>query len=118
MREVSFSKLNKENREIAESKERREKARRMLIVKIVIVVFLLFSLFRFYDNHRKLAMMQQKIDDLRTGMEDLKAENTKLDKMLHQMDSGDYIERIAREELGMVKKGEILIVPVDKGKKK
>ncbi|MGR6837174.1 FtsB family cell division protein [Syntrophomonas erecta] len=81
-------------------------------VKIVLVgllcSFMIFTIVprakTIYElNERKQALEKQKIE--------LKQQNRKLTQQIEKVDSPAEVERIAREKLGMVKKGEQVLVP-------
>ncbi|MGI6413347.1 MAG: FtsB family cell division protein [Syntrophomonadaceae bacterium] len=55
-------------------------------------------------NSRKEVLLQRKAE--------LEEQHKKLNKDLNQAESLEIVEKIAREQLGMVKNGERLIVPV------
>ena len=49
---------------------------------------------------------QATIDELSTEIKELKEDNESLEKEIEDVSSDEYIEKIARERLGMVEKGE------------
>lgn len=92
-----------------------KKKRFSLRLLICLVLFLLVgtSLIQFIQGHKKLQMMNQQVKELHGQIQYMKYEKQKLLTMLDQLGSMEYVERIAREELGLVKKGETLIITLD-----
>lgn len=56
--------------------------------------------------------LSQRKAGLEAEKEGLIQQNTQLEKAMQEANSPRNVERIAREQLGMVKKGEIIVVPV------
>ena len=53
---------------------------------------------------------EQKLEALQVQVRRLEAENDSLEGVLEQLDSDmGYIEKVAREELGLIKPGEVVI---------
>jgi cell division protein FtsB len=83
------------------------------LILLCVIAFILFSITQFYQNHKRLMMMNDKVKQLQTNIEEMRTENERLNTTLKKMNSKEYIEKVAREELGLVKKGEILVITVD-----
>lgn len=62
---------------------------------------------------RAYVTQRQRLDRLERQTQLLEQQNAKLKQQVKQLDDPAYIERVARECLGMVKKGEIgfIVVP-------
>ena len=62
---------------------------------------------------RAYVTQRQRLDQLQRQTQLLEQQNAKLEQQVKRLDDPAYIERIARECLGMVKKGEIgfIVVP-------
>ena len=95
----------------------RKKTRKIKLSRVIFLVFILYIGFTLW-NQRKLA---KKLGDRR---QTITAENQELQKEIDQMnkeieesDSLQFVEKIAREELGMVKPREIIYIDRDKPKK-
>lgn len=76
-----------------------------MIVLLVVGFLILFGRKGLVDNYK----MQQMVKELSATNEQMLKENNKLKQeiLLLRKDS-KYIERLARDELGMVKKGDIV----------
>lgn len=74
----------------------------MAVVLLVAVVTVLVSQQRSYRQH----LVRQS--ELQRELERAEAESQSLASLLENVDSDEYVEQIAREELGMVRPGEII----------
>ena len=85
-------------------------ARAALLATVVLVLAIMaISPVRLYLEQR------QEIQQLREQTERLAGENARLDQRMAQMHDPEYLERLARECLGMVRRGETAFVVVPKG---
>lgn len=96
-------------------KERKSKKRfyytiLLLSIFIVLTVELVMVLNRSSVQAEK---MDKKISQMEGHIDKLREENGVLRKQIGQLESGEYIEKIAREELGMVKNNEIALVEIN-----
>lgn len=55
--------------------------------------------------------IQEDIVISQKELEELKGKNSKLEADLKKVDSNEYIEKLARDRLGMIKKGEKVVNP-------
>ncbi|MFV1950711.1 MAG: septum formation initiator family protein [Nitrospinota bacterium] len=107
----------------AENKKRKEKdnKKRILILLIVSVVFFVFlilitvfsekGIIHIYHLNKKLVVIKADIDRLQN-------ENQRLKREIHALRTDfSYIEKIAREDLGLVKPGELVLEFVQKRNK-
>jgi cell division protein FtsB len=80
--------------------------RRFIMIVLLVMGFLiLFGKKGLIDNYK----MQQMVKELSTTNEQMLKENNKLkQEILLLRKDPKYIERLARDELGMVKKGDII----------
>ncbi len=56
--------------------------------------------------------MESNIERVESEIDETQELNLQLERELSLVDNPDYIERLAREKLGLVKPGEELIIPV------
>ena len=61
---------------------------------------------------RQLLRQNERISTEREKLVALQRENERLEKRLERLNNSDYLEKVAREELGMVQPGEISYVVV------
>ncbi|MGI9861006.1 septum formation initiator family protein [Moorella naiadis] len=82
------------------------------VVALVIILYLLYSF-----GHLGLALYQTNLQ--MRAYENQKAallqQNASLKQQIQELNSDSYIERVAREELGLVKPGERVIMPAQPG---
>lgn len=55
--------------------------------------------------------IQEDIVISQKELEELKSKNSKLEADLKKVDSNEYIEKLARDRLGMIKEGEKVVNP-------
>ena len=84
--------------------------------KIIIPLFLIFLLiiftYQIINNYRQINQLESNIETVESEIDETKELNLQLERELSLVDNPDYIERLAREKLGLVKPGEELIIPV------
>ena len=69
---------------------------------------------------RQLIRQNQRINSEHEKLSALQSENDRLEMRLERLTNSDYLEKVAREELGMVQPGEIsyVVVPAGAAQKK
>jgi cell division protein FtsB len=72
-----------------------------------IIIFLTFSCFNIYEKKRT---SEKNLDILNKQIEELKKEKDLLSFTLGETYSDEYLERVAREDLGMQKPGEKIFI--------
>ncbi|MCD5407476.1 MAG: septum formation initiator family protein [Desulfotomaculum sp.] len=81
-----------------------------LIILLLIFGYLVLSIGGEID---KLNNMQHSVAELEQEMQLLQERNSELRQTLTLLESENYVEQVAREQLGLVKPGETLIVPAN-----
>lgn len=85
-------------------KKRKKKLRVGVLLIYVLIFWIVFvfgkGFFRNYLLHRKIAQLNHEIQAVRMRNEQIRQD-------IARFNSPEYIERVAREELGLVKPGEI-----------
>ena len=80
--------------------------------KKILIVGIIFSVFAFLfgnKNFRAFIALKKDIKRIEKKTEDLKKENEKLkDELKEAKENPQYIENLARKELGMIKPGETI----------
>jgi cell division protein FtsL len=61
--------------------------------------------------------VQHEIENIQQQMDELRRKNAELNQQVEQLSSDAYIEREAREKLGLVKPGEKIILEAKPGEK-
>jgi len=83
--------------------------------KILLFGFIFYLAFTFLSQQLTLMKLDNKYKELKAKAADVLKENESLKKTLEEVNSDSYIEKIAREKLGLVKKGEIIYIDINKG---
>lgn len=80
--------------------------KRFKLIYIVAVVLLLYSLFSLSRSYSEYVTLQVRKQQLAESVEQLRQENTYLRSEIAAVESGEAMERLARERLGFVKPNE------------
>ncbi len=92
-----------------------------VIIAVCLAVFVSLFSFAVFDNKGILRTtdLNRKLDDIKISISRLENENRVLVEAIHSYKSEDFqIEKIAREDLGMAKKNEVIIKIVKEKKYK
>jgi cell division protein FtsB len=95
------------------SSPKRRKKRVSFFVRATVVIVLIFSawgLWQYYQMSVYVNQQKQKIELIQQEIDKIKAENRRLLRELEEMGSQEYLERIAREDYGMIKDGEKVVI--------
>lgn len=84
--------------------------------KYVISFVLIYCLVSFVGSIYDLYKLNSEAAQLKAKVAKLEAKNNKLREKIKMVQSNAYIEKVAREELGLVKKNETLIITTDTSK--
>ena len=82
------------------------------MVYLLIIVIVIFA-FKLMMNIRKVNQMEDRLNSLQQQVQNQIEENKELKEEIERVKSPEYVEKVAREELGLVKPGEILLIPVE-----
>ena len=85
------------------------------LFKVLIIFILIFTAYRFYLNQREINRLEREIEQLIAEVNLAEEKQAQLQEEIEHINDLEYIERIARKELGLVKPGELLIIPVEQG---
>ena len=88
--------------------------RRSLIAAAVLGGLLLLVAWG-YPNYQRIREMESQISALEQRKQQLEAERLRLQKEVRWLETDAAVEKIAREELGLVKPGERPLVEVEGG---
>jgi len=78
-----------------------QKFRFFIIIGMLVVIFL--------PGFAKLQELRVKLSDIETRIRQTQRENARLEERIAQMKNKEYLEIVAREKMGVVKKGETVI---------
>ena len=86
------------------------KRRRLILLGILILVSITAI-----SPARQVFIQRQRIETEQAKLAALRHENEKLEQRLERLKNPDYLEKVARDELGMVAPGEVSYVVVPSG---
>ncbi len=84
------------------------------IIWALILVLTFYIVFLFSDKYAKTLQLKEDIKRLESDIKELKLKNKNLSEEVESLKADKYIEKIAREELGLTKPDEILIKGIEK----
>lgn len=76
---------------------------------IIILVLVGYIVISFVRQEMAIRRIEDEISQKQTELEKLKDDNVRLQEQVKNANSDDYIEKLARERLGMLKPGEIIV---------
>ena len=79
--------------------------------KILIIGFIFIFSFGYVRQMLTINRIQKEIAEKQTQLEEIKAKNDRLQDEVNKINEGstDYLEKLARERLGMIKPGEKVV---------
>ena len=93
--------------------------KKLILKKIIIVGFIVFFAFSYIRQSVTMNRIQKEIDNKQLQLDEIKQKNDRLQEEVEKInsDSSDYLEKLARERLGMIKPGEKVVnsEKIDKG---
>jgi len=84
-----------------------QKFRLFIIIGILVLIFL--------PGFAKLQELKVKLADIEARIRRTQRDNAFLEERIAQMDNKEYLEIVAREKMGVVKKGETVIKIIREG---
>jgi len=87
---------------------------RSKIVWVIILLLIFYIVFLFSDKYARILQLKEDIKELESEIQDLKTKNESLAEEIESLKSDKYIEKIAREELGLSKPNEIILKTTEK----
>lgn len=85
------------------------------MIYLLIIVIIVFAV-KLVINMRKVNKMESELNNLQQKVQEEIKRNEELKEEIERVKSHDYVEKVARDELGLVKPGEILFIPVEEEK--
>ncbi len=82
---------------------------------LAVVLLLGYLAISFGNQFSRLSILQTDVSNIQQQVQELKEKNASLREELRMVQSNAYIEKTAREKLGLVKPGETRVVPVPGG---
>lgn len=91
--------------------------KKILIKKLVIIGFAIFFVCSYTRQFITMNRIKEEISSKQVQLEEIQQKNERLQDEVNKInsDSDDYLEKLARERLGMIKPGEKVVNSDDKG---
>lgn len=85
--------------------------KKLILKKIIIVGFIFFFAFSYIRQCITMNRIQKEINIKQLQLDEVKQKNDRLQEEVEKInsDSADYLEKLARERLGMIKPGEKVV---------
>ena len=84
---------------------------KLILKKIIITAFILFFAFSYIRQSITMNRIEKEIDNKQLQLDEVGQKNERLQDEVEKInsDSSDYLEKLARERLGMIKPGEKVV---------
>lgn len=85
--------------------------KKLILKRMIIVGFIIFFAFSYIRQSITISRIQKEIDSKQLQLDEIKQKNERLQDEAEKIssDSPDYLEKLARERLGMIKPGEKVV---------
>ena len=85
--------------------------KKLIVKELVIIGFVIFFVCSYVRQFITMNRIKQEISDKQTQLEEIEQKNERLQDEVDKInsDSEDYLEKLARERLGMIKPGEKVV---------
>ena len=90
------------------------KKRRINWFRLIVVILLVYTVYLGVSQQRQVNAIHLETETARKHMEQLQLERANLQEECSQLKDPKYVEKVAREELGMAKPGEVPYISADK----
>ena len=77
---------------------------------LMVILFALFLVLSLFRNVNRINKARARIGEKNIDVQELAEDNEELKKRIEEIESTEYIERQIRDNLGMVREGEIVII--------
>ncbi len=84
------------------------------LIFIALTLFIVYFAITFIEQQKIINLKTKQIKDINEKIAEEQRINEELNKSLEIIGSDEYVEKVARERLGMVKSGEKLFVDTNK----
>jgi len=85
--------------------------KKLIFKKIIIAICIVFFAFSYIRQSITMNRIEKEIDNKQLQLDEVKQKNERLQDEVEKInsDSADYLEKLARERLGMIKPGEKVV---------
>ena len=87
-----------------------KKKKKIIWTNFFVFIFILYAIFTIGSQQITIYRLKKSHQQIASKIEEAQNENQKLQDMLKDISSKEYIEKMAREQLGLVKADEIVYV--------
>lgn len=81
------------------------------VISMIMVAITLWMLTNFVGQLLTSAQLERRIQELQTDITQLEAEKRSLEQQVAYTESSAYAEQVAREQLGLAREGDVVILP-------
>ena len=92
--------------------KRKGKKRRITVSAAVVLLVVIVLLVQGAMKQPEIIRNKERIDDLKGQVQSHQEKLDDLEKLSEKVDTDEYIEKVAREQLGLVKENEIIFIDV------
>ncbi len=83
------------------------------LLPLVVILIVIFLSYHIIGNYLEIRNLETEIAEMEERIEEAEKKQEQLGRELQRLDDPEYIERLARRKLGLVRPGEELIIPYD-----
>ncbi len=90
--------------------------KRILLYKVLPIFLLLLLILmglQLINNYLEIRSLESEVQEKQQQIREAKEYQHKLEEELQKLDDPEYLEKLARQRLGLVKPGEELIIPFE-----
>ncbi|NLZ92880.1 MAG: septum formation initiator family protein [Firmicutes bacterium] len=99
---------------LPKAQDKANKKKRLPLL-LLVFAFLYFSVL-FVGQYWRLVQLRHSLETIQAEIETVKIQNEAMSREIERLHSPSYIEQVAREDLGMVRSGELLFFLQEKDK--
>jgi len=105
--------MNKKTDKKKNREEQGNSRRKFRFGTVLILLAFVFVAVKFSQQYQRIDDMRQEAESYQERYDSLLTEQGKLKEQKELLNDPTYIERMAREKLGLVKEGEVLVLPAE-----
>ena len=85
--------------------------KKLMLKKVIIAICVIFFAFSYIRQNVTMNRIEKEIDSKQLQLDEVKQKNERLQDEVEKInsESSDYLEKLARERLGMIKPGEKVV---------
>lgn len=95
---------------------RKKRKTGMKLVMVVMALLVVYFSYTVFGQFKKISALESELATKEETLNQIQEENENLEKEIEDSDSLSFIERIARDEYGLVKPKEVIFIDRDKDK--